>query len=58
MVVHEGPNRIQELIDLGVKFNASKNGKDLDLGREGGHSVNRIVHAQDMTGREVEKYFA
>jgi L-aspartate oxidase len=55
MVVHEGPNRIQELIDLGVKFNASKNGKDLDLGREGGHSVNRIVHAQDMTGREVEK---
>jgi L-aspartate oxidase len=55
MVVREGPNRIRELIDLGVKFNASKNGKVLDLGREGGHSVNRIVHAQDMTGREVEK---
>ena len=57
MVVREGPNRIQELIDLGVRFNASinDNAKVLDLGREGGHSVNRIVHAQDMTGREVEK---
>jgi L-aspartate oxidase len=55
MVVREGPKCIRELIDLGVQFNASKNGNILDLGREGGHSVNRIVHAQDMTGREVEK---
>jgi len=57
MVVREGPDRIRELIDLGVHFNASKKGYEhvLDLGREGGHSVNRIVHAQDMTGREVEK---
>jgi len=57
MVVREGPSRIRELIDLGVRFNESKNGKSqlLDLGREGGHSVNRIVHALDMTGREVEK---
>jgi len=57
MVVREGPDRIRDLIDLGVRFNASKNdsGHVLDLGREGGHSVNRIVHAQDMTGREVEK---
>ncbi|KPA10279.1 L-aspartate oxidase, partial [Candidatus Magnetomorum sp. HK-1] len=57
MVVHEGPDRIRELIDYGVQFNAQKNGKHqtLELGREGGHSINRIVHAQDMTGREVEK---
>jgi L-aspartate oxidase len=57
MVVREGPDRIRDLIDLGVRFNASKkdSGHVLDLGREGGHSVNRIVHAQDMTGREVEK---
>jgi len=57
MVVHEGPDRIRELIDYGVKFNAKNNGthQKLELGREGGHSVNRIVHAQDMTGREVEK---
>ncbi len=60
MVVKNGPERIRELIDLGVKFNISRNDSDandscdLDLGREGGHSEKRIVHAQDMTGREVE----
>lgn len=59
MVVKNGPARIRELIDLGVHFNSKKNSKDqtirLDLGREGGHSKNRIVHAQDMTGVEIEK---
>lgn len=60
-VVKEGPGRIRELIDLGVSFNIKDNAPsdgaepDLDLGREGGHSHNRIVHSQDMTGREVEK---
>lgn len=60
-VVKEGPGRIRELIDLGVSFNIKGNAPsdgaepDLDLGREGGHSHNRIVHSQDMTGREVEK---
>ncbi|WDN87779.1 L-aspartate oxidase [Desulfosarcina sp. BuS5] len=60
MVVKNGPSRIRELIDLGVRFNISGNNSDdnascdLDLGREGGHSEKRIVHAQDMTGREVE----
>ncbi len=60
-VVKNGPDRIHELIDLGVKFNLRKNVKDpektnqLDLGREGGHSQNRIVHAEDMTGREIER---
>ncbi len=60
MVVKNGPARIRELIDLGVRFNISGNNYDdngacdLDLGREGGHSEKRIVHAQDMTGREVE----
>ncbi len=56
MVVKNGPDRIQELIELGVKFNRKEeNGEDLDLGREGGHSRKRIVHAEDMTGREVER---
>ena len=58
-VVKNGPNRINELIQLGVKFNIKKNAHDasdqLDLGREGGHSQNRIVHAQDMTGQEIER---
>ena len=58
-VVKNGPDRINELIQLGVKFNIKKNTRDtsdqLDLGREGGHSQNRIVHAQDMTGQEIER---
>ncbi|MCP4746446.1 MAG: L-aspartate oxidase [Desulfobacteraceae bacterium] len=58
-VVKNGPDRIRELLKLGVKFNL-KNKQDkadasFDLGREGGHSQNRIVHALDMTGQEVEK---
>lgn len=57
-VVTNGPRRINELIQLGVQFNQSLQDSaritSLDLGREGGHSRNRIVHAHDMTGREVE----
>jgi len=61
MVVESGPDRIRDLIDLGVRFNraeqdASVEGSpEFDLGREGGHSQNRIVHAHDMTGKEVER---
>jgi len=65
MVVKNGPDRIRELIDLGVHFNLNEKSlspagssdfePDLDLGREGGHSQKRIVHAHDMTGREVER---
>jgi L-aspartate oxidase len=64
MVVKNGPGRIRELIDLGVNFNLRDKKQsdsespdfdaELDLGREGGHSQKRIVHAHDMTGREVE----
>ncbi len=61
MVVQEGPDRIRELVDLGVRFNIEadrieKQGPPaFDLGREGGHSRNRILHAKDMTGAEVER---
>jgi L-aspartate oxidase len=51
LVVKEGPRLIQQLIDYGVQF-THKNG-ELDLGREGGHSENRIVHAADATGFEI-----
>lgn len=60
-VVSQGPQMVQELIDLGVQFSQAKSaqpeteGASFDLGREGGHSHNRIVHARDMTGREVER---
>lgn len=52
IIVKEGPIVVRELIAMGAKF-TQKNGS-LDLGREGGHSANRIVHAADMTGREIE----
>ena len=52
VVVHEGPARVQELVQMGAQF-TRENGQ-LHLGREGGHSANRIVHAADATGREVE----
>ncbi len=61
-VIKEGPMRITELMQMGVQFNLrAQNGDeaieppDFDLGREGGHSRNRIVHAHDMTGQEVER---
>ena len=57
MVVKNGPDRIRELIDFGVHFNIKEKEQnkdiELDLGREGGHSRKRIVHAQDMTGLEI-----
>ncbi|MDD2603507.1 MAG: L-aspartate oxidase [Desulfobacteraceae bacterium] len=55
-VVQNGPERIRELMDMGVKFNLDpQDADDLDLGQEGGHSRKRIVHAQDMTGMELER---
>ena len=58
-IVEEGPARIHELIELGMKFSESENraddgSRELDLGREGGHSRRRILHAKDMTGHEIE----
>lgn len=54
VLVNEGPERIHELIAMGTQFTRKADGS-LDLGREGGHSRNRIVHAADLTGREVER---
>ncbi len=54
MVVTEGPERVRDLIDLGAQFDHDPDG-ELHLGREGGHSADRIVHATDMTGREIER---
>ncbi|MBC8420955.1 MAG: L-aspartate oxidase [Pseudomonadota bacterium] len=56
LVVEEGPERIKELISMGVYFSRQeRDGETLDLGREGGHSRRRIVHTKDLTGREVER---
>lgn len=51
-VVQEGPERVRELIEMGADF--TRRDGELHLGREGGHSADRIVHAADTTGREVE----
>ena len=53
IMVKEGPERIKDLIQIGTEF-TRKEGK-LDLAMEGGHSVPRIVHAKDLTGREIER---
>jgi len=55
-IVTEGPERIRELIAHGVRFDedARREG-ELDLTREGGHSMRRILHARDATGREIEQ---
>jgi L-aspartate oxidase len=52
-VITEGPALIRELMHIGTHFTERQG--DFDLGREGGHSRNRIVHAKDLTGREIER---
>ena len=54
MVVEEAPARLQELIDLGTNFDMTSTG-NYSLGREGGHSQDRILHHKDITGLEIER---
>ena len=54
MVVTEGPKRLKELISWGAKFDKTSKG-NFDLGKEGGHSQNRVVHHKDQTGYEIER---
>jgi L-aspartate oxidase len=57
VIVGEGPPRIQELIELGVQFTEREGVAvpEYDLGKEGGHTKRRVLHAADMTGREIER---
>jgi L-aspartate oxidase len=54
LVVKEGPARVQEIIDWGARFDRDPDG-DYKLGREGGHSEDRILHHKDVTGKEMER---
>lgn len=51
-IVAEGPARIGDLAAWGTGFH--RDGDHFSLGREGGHSRRRIVHAGDRTGRAIE----
>jgi len=53
ILVENGPKEIRSLISFGVKFDKEKG--RLDLTREAGHSVDRILHSGDTTGREIEQ---
>ena len=61
IVTGEGPDRVRELVDLGVRFQMGQNGRDFELGMEGGHSARRVAHAStqtgnaDLTGKEIER---
>jgi len=56
-VISSGPERIKEMIQWGVEFTKAEKGttSPLDLGREGGHSMRRVLHAKDLTGQEIER---
>ena len=60
-IVENGPAAVKEIIELGTKFTTrlemghQEDGADYDLGREGGHTRRRVLHAGDITGEEVEK---
>ncbi|MGM0529509.1 MAG: L-aspartate oxidase [Bacteroidota bacterium] len=54
MVVSEAPERIKELVEMGVDFDRTSDGK-YDLAREGGHTEHRILHHKDNTGEVIEK---
>ena len=55
VLVDEGPGRVNELIALGAMFDRDDHGQ-LELAREGGHSLPRVVHAGGVaTGAEIER---
>ena len=57
-IVTEGPAAVRDLIRIGVQFDErilEDGQRELDLGREGGHSKRRVLHYHDTTGREIER---
>ncbi len=54
IVVKEGPDRVNEIIEWGAKFDKEEDG-DYKRGKEGGHSESRVLHHKDVTGKEMER---
>ncbi|MBX7149726.1 L-aspartate oxidase [bacterium] len=52
-IVKDGPRLIDQLVAWGVEF-SKRDDKSFDLGKEGGHSKRRVLHAGDITGNELE----
>lgn len=50
LCIREAPDAVRWLMDLGAQFSRGEDG-ELDLGREGGHTARRVIHAGDVTGR-------
>ena len=55
IVVEEGPERVKEIINWGARFDKEDDHENYDLGKEGGHSANRILHYKDITGWEIQR---
>lgn len=53
LLAAESRENIKNLTDFGVKFDKDKDG--FDYTKEGAHSINRIVHCSDETGRMVSE---
>jgi L-aspartate oxidase len=51
-LVQEGPTYVRELLEWGARFDRDADGRP-SLGREAAHSVRRVLHAGDATGREI-----
>jgi L-aspartate oxidase len=54
ILVEEGPRYVSELLEWGAAFDRDEAGRPA-LGREGAHSVRRVLHARDATGREIAR---
>lgn len=54
IVVKEGPERVNDIIEWGARFD-KETGGDYKRGKEGGHSEFRILHHKDITGWEMER---
>ncbi|MEO7427089.1 MAG: FAD-dependent oxidoreductase, partial [Fibrobacteria bacterium] len=66
ILVNQGPQAIRDLVEWGVRFTLAsgkngtpakgkRGGTPFHLAREGGHSSSRIVHADDLTGHEIQR---
>jgi L-aspartate oxidase len=53
ILAKQGPSAIRNLLSFGVNFD--KENDELHLTTEGGHSIARVLHSGDSTGKEIEK---